>query len=240
MNWRDSWEDDATGVWVRGGHQLDQHDHQDRGHVNFICRGQPILIEAGTPDYSNPRIMTHYTSNVGHNVLQIGAQMPTPPFPPADYVCLAGWQKPHTVAPLTVRRLDQSGGEVSVDVSAGYQETETWAREVTWTGSELTVRDIVKLGPGVSDIIVFRWHLGVWEPISITARGHRHRVEWAEAVITFEATAPLQVSQDVLPDATLGGDRPKDEQGDPLHTCVVVRSRGEVGKLSLTTKVVPK
>ncbi|HIJ65442.1 MAG TPA: heparinase, partial [Candidatus Hydrogenedentes bacterium] len=51
VNWRSSWAEDATGVWVRGGHHLDQHDHQDRGHVNFIACGRPILIEAGTPSY---------------------------------------------------------------------------------------------------------------------------------------------------------------------------------------------
>ena len=42
VNWRSGWNDDATGIWIRGGHEFDQHDHQDRGHVNFIAKGQPI------------------------------------------------------------------------------------------------------------------------------------------------------------------------------------------------------
>jgi hypothetical protein len=47
VNWRSSWADDADGVWVRGGHPLDGHDHFDRGHVNCIVGGKPLLIEAG-------------------------------------------------------------------------------------------------------------------------------------------------------------------------------------------------
>ena len=35
VNWRSGWSDDASGVWIRGGHPLDGHDHHDRGHVNF-------------------------------------------------------------------------------------------------------------------------------------------------------------------------------------------------------------
>ena len=71
VNWRSSWGDDASGVWVRGGHPLDGHDHHDRGHVNFIYRGKPILIESGTPSYDNPRIHTHYSTVLGHNVLEV-------------------------------------------------------------------------------------------------------------------------------------------------------------------------
>jgi hypothetical protein len=62
VNWRSSSNEDATGVWIRGGHKDDQHDHAGRGHLNFIYRGNPILIEAGTPYYHNAKLATHYAS----------------------------------------------------------------------------------------------------------------------------------------------------------------------------------
>ena len=79
-NWRDSWDDNGTGAWVRGGNKLDSHDHADRGHVNFILHARPILIEAGAPSYDTPDMMSLYASGAGHNVLQIG----TAPRPALD------------------------------------------------------------------------------------------------------------------------------------------------------------
>ncbi|MFV2069411.1 MAG: hypothetical protein ACC645_20805 [Pirellulales bacterium] len=34
--------------------------------VNYIAAGKPILIEAGTPSYSNPDMGVHYASGAGH------------------------------------------------------------------------------------------------------------------------------------------------------------------------------
>ncbi len=235
VNWRDSWKQDATGVWVRGGHPLDQHDHHDRGHVNFISRGRPILIEAGTPSYDNPRMASHYKSGVGHNVLQVGDALPE-----------------RRVAPITVQRLDATGGDVAVQPTACYQGVKQWKRRVRWTSKELTVTDEVALADGKQDTILFRWHLGAAEkvgparrPRAATARlgiggvmfeGGKFAVRWRDATMTLEGSEPLEVSQEMLPDNTLN---PKPARGsaDALHTCVIVRTREKAAGLRLVTRV---
>lgn len=218
VNWRDSWADDATGVWVRGGHPLDQHDHHDRGHVNFIHRGRPVLIEAGTPSYDNPRMDSHYSSGVGHNVLQVGDQLPQ--------------TRP---APITVRRLDSKGGDVSVDATACYGGLRQWVRDVRWSSDELTVHDTVTLADGQADTIRFRWHLGTAEQVKIEGSGRQATVTWDGTTITLQASAPMEVTQELLPDNTMGIRATPD--AEPLHTCVVVRSRDRLARFELTARL---
>ena len=239
VNWRDSWADDATGVWVRGGHSLDQHDHQDRGHVNFIAAGRPILIEAGTPSYHHKLMMTHYTTGVGHNVLQLGTDFPDREANAGEHVWYPGWQKRGGVAPITVRRLDAGGGEVVVDGTACYDGLERWHRTVTWRPDELVVTDEVDLANGGEEVILFRWHLGAEEDVSIQGGDTCWTAAWPHAAIRLEATAPVLVSQSRMPDNTLAGHTGDEDPGNE-HTCLVVRSRDRLSTLGLTTRVVPK
>jgi len=218
VNWRDSWAHDASGVWVRGGHPLDQHDHADRGHVNFIARGRPILIEAGTPSYDNPRMASHYASAVGHNVLQVGSA-------PAR----------KAAAPITVHRLDASGGEVTVDGAACCDHVRQWRRAVKWNSRQLTVTEDVAFADATKDTILFRWHLGTTEKVAISGDGNRFTVRWADATMSLAGSAPLVVSQQMLPDNTLGSQQA--DAPEPHHTCIVVQSRDAVNRLRLTTTV---
>jgi len=218
VNWRDSWDPAATGVWVRGGHRLDQHDHCDRGHVNLILHGRPVLIEAGTPSYDNPRMYSHYHAGVGHNVLQVGEDLPE--------------TRP---APITVRRLNAKGGKVVVNPTACYKGVERWLREVEWSADWLAVTDTVALAKGREDTILFRWHLGTTQPVSVTGAGGKFEVTWEGVRLTLEASSPITVSQEMLPDNTLppvpGG------TAEPHHTCLVVRSEGKTGRIRLITGV---
>jgi len=235
VNWRDSWDNDGTGVWVRGGHPLDQHDHRDRGHVNFISKGRPILIEAGTPYYSHPLMGSHMASGVGHNVLQLGTETPDAVNAGATLV-RNGWQQRGVVAPITVRRLDAAGGEVALEVTGGYEGLAAWRREVAWDSEAVTVRDDVVLAEGQSDVMLFRWHLGTNDGVSIAGDGARWTVTWSDATILLEGSAPLAVSQVKLPDNTVNATT-DDDQPDELHTCIVVRTAGPAEALELTTKV---
>jgi hypothetical protein len=243
VNWRSSWADDATGCWVRGGHALDQHDHQDRGHVNFIRHGQPILIEAGTPSYANPMLPSHYASGAGHNVLQVGlAEVPigdkkvrqNPP---------QGWQKFRTVAPLTVRRLDATGGEVVVDGSACYDGVRQWLRTVRWSEADLDIRDDVALAEAETGILLFRWHLGTREPVrlDVAPDGLTLTAAWADAVIEVRADRPLQVETVPMPDHTLRLRIPVPGQPDQdeFHTCLILRTREPVPDARLNTRILP-
>jgi hypothetical protein len=223
VNWRDSWNDDATGVWVRGGHSLDQHDHHDRGHVNFIARGRPILIEAGTPSYDNPLMESQYASGVGHNVLQVGDALPE-----------------RRESPISVRRLDATGGDVTVNPTKCYDHVKRWQRTVQWTAEELVVGDDVALEPGRDDVVLFRWHLGTTEPVAITGAGQEFTISWADAAIRLQGSAPLLVSQEMLPDNTLAPPAGRQQGPDHLHFCIIVRSRDAVNALKLTTTVRPR
>ena len=240
VNWRSSWSPDATGVWVRGGHPLDQHDHQDRGHVNFIHRGRPILIEAGTPSYDHELMMTHYSTGAGHNVLQIGTVFPQERADAGKLVRLPGWQKVGGVAPIAVKRLDSSGGEASVDCTACYDGLTEWQRNVSWGIDEIRVADEVILNESEeAQIVLFRWHLGTEEIVTIDGEGEDYHITWEDASIQVNGSAPLLISQEQMPDNTLEG---HDGSEDPKnhHTCLVVRSRDPVRSLELKTAVNPR
>lgn len=235
VNWRSGWEDTASGVWVRGGHELDQHDHQDRGHVNFIVRGRPVLIEAGTPAYHHPRMMTDYTPGVGHNVLQLGTAVIDKNANAGELVCPPGWQKAGGIAPIHVEKLDASGGIVIVDGAACYDNLEKWARTVCWDASTMNITDEVVFENGKTDIVLFRWHLGTEEKISISGEGKRYSVIAPAAVLDIEGDAPLDVTQTFMPDNTLEGHSAEEDPGN-IHTCLIVQSAAPVGRMTLTSR----
>ena len=222
VNWRDSWADDATGVWVRGGHPLDGHDHFDRGHVNYIVHGKPLLIEAGTPGYDNPSMHTLYSTVIGHNVLQVDGLTPK-----------------KAPAPITVARLDATGGDLTVDGTAGYPGLERWLRRVSWDARGLAVADEVR-GPAARPAaMTVRWHLGTADPVTIAGTDGTWQVAWPDATLTLSSSVPLQVTQEKLPDATLCLGK-KDNGWDFLHTCVVVRTAAPVAGWNLQTTVTPQ
>ena len=238
VNWRDSWDDNATGVWVRGGHPLDQHDHQDRGHVNFIWKGKPILIEAGTPSYHHPLMMTQYTPGVGHNVVQLGDAAPADSAKAGELVWMPGWQKAGGVAPISVNRLDASGGDITVDATKCYDGLQSWKRRVTWGANQFTVSDEVQLAPETSDVILLRWHLGTSEDVIITEEAGRYTLALNGIRISIEPSASVEISQAKLPDHTLrthtGDDDPRN-----VHTCIVVRSREKAGAFTCSLRAAP-
>ncbi|MCP4643065.1 MAG: heparinase [bacterium] len=239
VNWRDSWDDAGSGFWLRGGHPTDQHDHQDRGHVNFIANGRPVLIEAGTPSYHNPLMMTHYTTGAGHNVLQLGTEFPEERANAGEHVKLPGWQPRGVVAPITVTRLDETGGEATVTIAGGYDNLAEWRRTAQWTASKLTVVDEVTLQEGAKDVVLFRWHLGTTENLgAIEADVHSVSGEWSTAAIRFSANNAIVHSSCAMPDKTLP--REAGDDAEPTHTCILVQTMGPVNALRLTTTVTAK
>jgi len=230
VTWRDSWNSDGSGVWVRGGHELDAHDDCDRGHVNYVAHGRPILIEAGTPSYGHPHIHGLYTSGVGHNVLQLGESVleenvgnddPRP----------RGWQREGVIAPIKVHRLDESGGHVVIRVDHGYDGLKLWERDVHWDCQGLVVTDSVALADGCRDTMLFRWHLGTALDVSLEREAEDvWTATWNDCTMIIKGPAPVDVSQKKMPDHTLD-----DDDQDHLHTCILVRSVEDVNRGTLTT-----
>lgn len=156
--WRSSWDENASGVWVKGASPVDGHDHNDRGHVNFIADGKAVLIEAATPGYDNPLKHEHFDSVMGHNVLQVGDDL----FPNK------------VAAAIAVKKMDGSGGDVTVDAGAGYPAVKSWKRHVVWTKRQVVVTDEVVLK--ASNNVLFRWHLGSEQSLKIVASDEKNAV----------------------------------------------------------------
>lgn len=229
VNWRSSWADDASGLWVRGGHPDDQHDHQDRGHLTVALHGRPLLIETGTPAYHHPALASHFASGMGHNVLQLG--LAAPAGTSRDEVqALAGWQHRGATAPITVYRLDDTGGDILVDGTAGYDGLRRWHRTITWDADHVTVADTVV--PAQSEIVLFRWHLATQEA-NMIATDTGWEIRWPNAVMTFTADAPLQVTQEPRENHSLAQRAWDDPTPYPTHTCLIVRTTGAVGAVKL-------
>ena len=224
-------ENRVSGFWMRGGSSSDAHDHQDRGHVNFIVAGRPVLIEAGLASYGIPEHPTHYKSVAGHNVLQVGGFGPSE-LTPAVLAAGAGQilDPAHRAAPITVHRLDSRGGEVTVDASGCYATVRRWTRTVTWDAATLTVVDQVELA--VPDIVLLRWHLGADAQAAVTHLSNsRATIDGIDLVWSTGDAAPLRASIEAMPANTLHGGKPG------RHATVVVRTVAPVSTLELTTRV---
>jgi hypothetical protein len=233
VNWRRDWADNSTGVWVRGGDPFDSHDHQDRGHVNFILNGNPVFIETGTPAYHNPRMRVDYASGRGHNVMQLGAgplpkEIAWPTIP-------LGWQKVHSPAPITVNHLNARGGDIVVDGTAGYDGLKQWQRQVVWTAQQLTVDDVVQLKPANPQVVLFRWHLGTTRKPRIVAEGNGACITWPGIRVTVTADTPLCITSEMMPDHTLRYRIWDDKRPDHLHACLVVKTTSPVKRCRITT-----
>jgi hypothetical protein len=228
--WRSSWDDTyATGIWIRGGDKTDAHDHQDRGHVNFIIGQKPLLIEAGALNYATPGFGIRFRGVPGHNVLQVGD--PALERMTAAWLVRAGQilDDAHRTAPLTVHRLDTDGGDVTIDASRCYAAdvVTRWIRRVEWNGERMRVRDDVALVQ--PDIVLFRWHTGEAPDAPVNRR--ENGLDIGAVRLTWETDAALATRVESAPDATLRA-RTISE-----HVTAISRSRDPVTKFSLTTTV---
>jgi len=228
LNWRSSWDDaTASGLWMRGGHRADSHDHQDRGHVSFSIGDREILIEAGLSSYGIPEHPTHYRSVAGHNVLQVGnaapAELKGAVLTKAGQILDPG----HRAARITVERMDASGGAASADMSGCYAATEKWIRHVTWDKEGIDVRDEVVLK--TADNMTFRWHLAAPADSKSTPRDGGLQVDGID--VGFEADSPITATVETMP-----GYDARRKTGTE-HACVVLRTKEPVKSLVLRSRI---
>jgi hypothetical protein len=138
---------------VRGSHPNDFHAHHDVGHVNFIVNGQAALIESSTSGYRNPRLKNDFQSVRGHNVLQVDEQLEI---------------TKNTDTPINVSRLDDHGGEVSINPAQAYPDIQSWQRDVKWTMDTLTVHDTIQTQDSKPHQLTLRYLLGSSQDVTIT------------------------------------------------------------------------
>ena len=221
LTWRSRWEapsgqQTAMGVWVRGGSITDSHSHRDQGHLSVYWGSRPILIEAGTPDYSNPDMEPKYASAAGHSIMQVSELRP----------------RGRAVAvPLSIARLDSEGGRVSMDTSAAYvAPVQSCSRSVEWDRSGVVeISDAVVFTtyrPAATEI--YRLHLGARTAVEIRGTAYGWAVAWPGTLIEIRSSESIDLRQQMWPDA----DAPGSE-----HVALSIVCAGPIQSLQLATTV---
>jgi hypothetical protein len=208
-----------------------------------------LLIEAGTLNYAVPNNATHLRSVAGHNVLQVGDAAPEKLTPAVLKQAGQILTRKHRAAPITLDRMDETGGAATVDASACYESVTKWKRRVEWDRSSVTIEDEVELKQ--PDIVQFRWHLGVpaadchhggarppgapSAPQQLDPSGGRappaSRITAGDVSVTYTADQTIAASIESMPDATLAPNK------ITQHACVVLRTSQPVQRLKLKTQV---
>jgi hypothetical protein len=218
--WRSLWEmpsasPQAWSIWIRGGSRLDSHSHRDQGHVSIQSGSRVVLMDCGTPDYSNPDLDRKYASAAGHNVLQIGELQP---------------RNAVAIAPTVIKRLDATGGQVSVDCAAAFPATKSYTRTITWDQNGLVrIHDAIvfkePIKPGAE---LLRFHTGTDLPLSISTGGSKHQINWADAEFTIASEPPVSIRQQLWPDAV---------QAPFQHSAIVVECSSAATNYDVRTEI---
>ena len=209
----------AVGIWIKGGTMLEKsHGHRDQGQLSLHVGDRVVLMECGTPqDYGDPDLDTVFASAAGHNILQVGALEPR--VLPAD-------------APMTVTRLDDEGGRVTLDLKGAYTTANQVSRTIEWQRSgQVTIEDMAHLQFVASaETEFYRFHTGTSEPLSISGSGTAWRVEWGDAQASFECDVPIVIVQQTS----------RDNVKPPYrHQVIRVLAAGQTNRMLLKTTIRP-
>jgi hypothetical protein len=165
------------GIWIKGGSPLCRsHAHRDQGHVSVYRGCRELLLECGTPDYTDPDYEHGFAGAAGHGILQLD---------PVEPSSLA------VDAPLAVRRMDASGGLVQLELTRAYRSIQSYVREIEWDRERVQIRDRVSIAaPIAAGREVLRFHVGSDAPLQL---------DWENgvAVLTAESVPLIQIRADV-------------------------------------------
>ena len=175
------------GIWIKGGSPLCRsHAHRDQGHVSVYRGCDALLMECGTPDYSDPGYAQAFASAAGHGIMQVN---PVAPHSQA------------VEAPIAVRKLDASGGHVEIELQRAYLGVRAYRRAVQWSANTVQIHDEVSfLGQVPSGSELFRFHLGSADPMAIEISDNGWKVRIAGATVKFSASDALSISAQLVSD----------------------------------------
>lgn len=201
-SWRSSWDNlTASAIWMKGSASNDGHANQDAGHFSLYVSGSPVLIECGTPDYSDPDKATKFDSILGHNVLQASPRSSVQD------------------CPMTVNSLSASGGDITLELENAYTDVTEWTRNVLFDAYSATITDVVVLSsPKSSSEEWFRFHTSSTVPVTISGAGGNWTVSWGAHTISFSSNVDILVSQVLWDDHTLSSNQ------KTQHYCVVIET----------------
>ena len=174
-------------LWVKGSSPgCRSHGHRDPGQLSVYYGGHAVLMDCGTPDYSDAALETQYAPVAGHGTMQVGGVQP---------------RTEAVDAPLTVRRLDANGGSVDIDLTRGYRGVQQCTRSVTWSKGVVTIDDAVRFPASVpAGTEVYRFHVGSPGELRIRGGGTSWTLEWQGAAMKLVASVPIEVDQVAWPD----------------------------------------
>jgi hypothetical protein len=214
LTWRSNWDrNHGMGLWIRGGSMRDSHCHRDNGHISVYNGTTPILIEAGTPSYADRELPVKYSPAAGHNILQPAAAKET------------NNRGRHT--PLTVKHLNETGGEVVVDGTNALPGVDEWMRTIAWErAGRVSLTDRVTLGREVEvGAVLFRFHTGSPKPVTISGDGYEWIVRWEGVTLALSTNRQVRVDQTPWPDRS----------GVKEHACVRLHADQPIRDLKLST-----
>lgn len=217
VTWRSQWnppsvvDGETLSIWVKGSSPEEIHAHRDQGQVSVYRGSEPILLDCGLSNYGDPEYSTHFAAAAGHGIMQVGA------LPPSGR---------GVDAPLEVHALNAAGGDVSVDVTRGYAGALECSRRVRWSRSGVVdVLDRATFSRPVSrGSELFRFHTGSRAALVVSGSGNSWSVSWHGAELTLNADAPIDVEQQLLPDAATDM---------RMHQAIIIKARGEVSAVQL-------
>jgi hypothetical protein len=191
--WRSGWEplpaqQTQMGLWVRGGSMGDSHSHRDQGQVSVYNGDRILLMDCGTPDYSNAALETSYAGVAGHSTIQVNALEPR--------------SRPVDV-PIKVSVLNEMGGDVALDLRPAYPGTLLCAREVTWSASgSVSFKDRISVAvPVTAGTVLIRFHTGSVSPLERVTMSDGVQMRWKDASLAIRGGSQIDVTEREWPDA---------------------------------------
>jgi hypothetical protein len=218
--WRTAWEppsatQGAMAIWMRGGSRRDSHAHRDQGHVSVYNGNRILLMECGTPDYATEGFDANYAGAAGHGTVQVGALEPRS-FP--------------VDVPISVARMDATGGEATVDLRPAFPGTSSCVREVRWSdsGAVTFIDRIVLQAPVEAGTPLLRFHTGAVAPLELVPTAAGTDLRWNGASLHVAGGGRTNVTEQDWPDAV---------RAPYVHRVAVVRAGVRASSFEITTEL---
>jgi hypothetical protein len=180
------------GIWIKGGSTLCRsHAHRDQGQVSVYRGCNAMLLDCGTPDYSDPEYERRYAGVAGHGIMQLE---PVEPFGQA------------VDAPITVRRIDSNGGLVEIDLAKTYEHISEYKRSVEWQRDRVTIVDrLTRSVPTPRQTEIFRFHVGCPDSVQISGAGNSRVVRFDDVSWRIQCSQEFQLTKVDWPDRVSQG-----------------------------------
>lgn len=208
----------GLSLFVKGGSSSPNgHGHRDQGHISISYNGKAVLIDCGTPEYSNPDYRKKFASAAGHSIMQFE------PVQPSNQAIDASVQ---------VRRIDDSGGLLRIDTTKAYTSAISCSRIVEWqSNGSVRIHDSVTFkAPVPKGTELYRFHTGVSQPLNLTDEDKQWRASSPVAEITIDANHKISVDQQTWPDRVTASNR---------HQAIRLVASEEIQSIEIVTSIEP-